>query len=97
VRILLIGAGGVGDAIVKISADRNFFEKLIVSDYDIQRAEKSVEWVNQHSPEAADKFQTAQIDASDSDQVAALAKEVGATHIMNAVEPKFARASLMVH
>ena len=91
-RILLIGAGGVGDAIVKISADRNFFEKLIVSDYDIQRAEKSVEWVNQHSPEAADKFQTAQIDASDSDQVAALAKEVGATHIMNAVEPKFVQS-----
>jgi len=92
VRILLIGAGGVGDAIVKISADRNFFEKLIVSDYDIQRAEKSVEWVNQHSPEAADKFQTAQIDASDSDQVAALAQEVGATHIMNAVEPKFVQS-----
>ena len=91
-RILLIGAGGVGDAIVKISADRNFFEKLIVSDYDIQRAEKSVEWVNQHSPEAADKFQTAQIDASDSDQVAALAQEVGATHIMNAVEPKFVQS-----
>ena len=91
-RILLIGAGGVGDAIVKISADRNFFEKLIVSDYDIQRAEKSVEWVNQHSPEAAAKFQTAQIDASDSDQVAALAKEAGATHIMNAVEPKFVQS-----
>lgn len=89
---MLIGAGGVGDAIVKISADRNFFEKLIVSDYDIQRAEKSVEWVNQHSPEAAAKFQTAQIDASDADQVAALAKEVGATHIMNAVEPKFVQS-----
>ena len=91
-RILLIGAGGVGDAIVKISADRNFFEKLIVSDYDIQRAEKSVDWVKEHSPEAADKFQTAQIDASDADQVAALAKEVGATHIMNAVEPKFVQS-----
>jgi saccharopine dehydrogenase-like NADP-dependent oxidoreductase len=92
VRILLIGAGGVGDAIVKISADRNFFEKLIVSDYDIQRAEKSVQWVKENSPEAADKFQTAQIDASDSDQVAALAQEVGATHIMNAVEPKFVQS-----
>ena len=91
-RILLIGAGGVGDAIVKISADRNFFEKLIVSDYDIQRAENSVAWVKEHSPEAAGKFQTAQIDASDADQVAALAKEVGATHIMNAVEPKFVQS-----
>ena len=91
-RILLIGAGGVGDAIVKISAERNFFEKLIVSDYDIQRAENSVAWVKEHSPEAADKFQTAQIDASDADQVAALAKQVGATHIMNAVEPKFVQS-----
>ena len=46
-RILLIGAGGVGDAIVKIAAGRNFFEKLIVSDYDLERAQRSVDWVAQ--------------------------------------------------
>jgi len=91
-RILLIGAGGVGDAIVKIASNRNFFEKISVSDYDMARAEKSVEWVKGHSPAAADKFEAAQIDASDPDNVAALAKKVQASHIMNAVEPKFVQS-----
>ncbi|MEL0236834.1 MAG: saccharopine dehydrogenase NADP-binding domain-containing protein, partial [Aquiluna sp.] len=44
-RILLIGAGGVGDAIVKIAAERNFFEKIIVSDYALERAQRTVDWV----------------------------------------------------
>ena len=91
-RILLIGAGGVGDAIVKISADRNFFEKLVVADYDLVRAEKSVAWVSENTPEASSRFEAAQIDASDPDNIAALAKKVGATHIMNAVEPKFVQS-----
>jgi len=66
-RILLIGAGGVGDAIVKIAAGRNFFEKLIVSDYDLERAQRSVDWVAQWHPDIpSDKFEAAHIDASDS-------------------------------
>ena len=92
-RILLIGAGGVGDAIVKIAADRNFFEKLIVADYDISRAEKSVAWINEWSkPEIAQKVEAAQIDASEPSKVAALAMEHNVTHILNAVEPKFVQS-----
>ncbi|MEY2673630.1 MAG: hypothetical protein RLZZ514_195, partial [Actinomycetota bacterium] len=33
-RILLVGAGGVGDAIAKIAAERDFFEVMVVTDYD---------------------------------------------------------------
>jgi saccharopine dehydrogenase-like NADP-dependent oxidoreductase len=92
-RILLIGAGGVGDAIVKIAADRSFFEKLIVADYDPARAEKSVAWVKQwHTEEVASRFAADQIDASDPGQVAALAQKHSATHIINAVEPKFVQS-----
>jgi saccharopine dehydrogenase-like NADP-dependent oxidoreductase len=92
-RVLLIGAGGVGDAIVKIAADRNFFEKLIVADYVLERAEKSVAWVAQwHKPEIAAKFEAAQIDASEPAAIAALAKKHGATHVVNAVEPKFVQS-----
>jgi saccharopine dehydrogenase-like NADP-dependent oxidoreductase len=92
-RILLIGAGGVGDAIVKIAADRNFFEKLVVADYDISRAEKSVAWINEWSkPEIAQKVEAAQIDASDPNKVSALAQEHNITHILNAVEPKFVQS-----
>ena len=92
-RILLIGAGGVGDAIVKIAADRNFFEKLVVADYALERAEKSVAWVSQwHTEEVASKFAADQIDASDPAQVTALAQKHNATHIVNAVEPRFVQS-----
>jgi len=88
-RILLIGAGGVGDAIAKIAARRDFFEVLVVSDYDEERAERTVAWIEQkHGPQNG-RFVTAQIDASDPDSVASVALEFGATHVMNAVEPKF--------
>jgi saccharopine dehydrogenase-like NADP-dependent oxidoreductase len=89
-RILLVGAGGVGDAIAKIAARRDFFELLVVSDYDEARAERTVEWIRaRHGEEVAARFATTQIDASDPDTVASVARELRATHVMNAVEPKF--------
>ena len=41
-RILLVGAGGVGSAIAAIAARRTFVEQLVVADYDLARAEKAV-------------------------------------------------------
>ena len=89
-RILLVGAGGVGDAIVKIAANRNFYEQIVVTDYDLSRAEKSVAWVaaNRDSSVAA-KFVADKVDASNPANVAELASKHQATHVMNAVEPKF--------
>ena len=88
-RILLVGAGGVGDAIAKIAAGRSFFEQMVVSDYDISRAERTIAWIeSRHGPQNG-RFIAAQIDASDPDAVAAAAVEHGSTHVMNAVEPKF--------
>jgi saccharopine dehydrogenase-like NADP-dependent oxidoreductase len=88
-RILLVGAGGVGDAIAKIAARRSFFEVMVVSDYDLARAENTVRWIAQRHPESAGRFVAERIDASDADSVAAVARQHGATHVMNAVEPKF--------
>ena len=88
-RILLVGAGGVGDAIAKIAARRTFFETVVVSDYDPARAERTIAWIEtKHGPQGG-RFVAAQIDASDPDSVAAVAREHGVTHVMNAVEPKF--------
>ena len=88
-RILLVGAGGVGDAIAKIAARRSFFEQIVVSDYDISRAERTIAWIeSRHGPQNG-RFIAARIDASDPDAVAAAAVEHGSTHVMNAVEPKF--------
>lgn len=90
-RILLVGAGGVGDAIAKISARRSFFDLMVVSDYDITRAEKTIDWLkHKHGAAAIEgRFIADQIDASKAESVTEVAQRHGATHVMNAVEPKF--------
>ena len=80
-RILLVGAGGVGAAFAAIAARRDFFEQVVVADYDLGRAEKAA---------ASDaRFVAAQVDASSAESVAALAREHAVTHVMNAVDPRF--------
>jgi saccharopine dehydrogenase-like NADP-dependent oxidoreductase len=80
-RILLVGAGGVGGAFTSIAARRDFFDGLVVADYDQARAERAA---------AADRrFTAARVDASDPASVTALVEEHGATHVMNAVDPRF--------
>ncbi|MBF4462895.1 MULTISPECIES: saccharopine dehydrogenase family protein [unclassified Rathayibacter] len=87
-RILLVGAGGVGDAFAKITARRSFFEQIIVCDYDLDRAERTVAWIGEHHG-VDDRFVAARIDASDAENVETVARAHRATHVMNAVEPKF--------
>ena len=80
-RILLIGAGGVGGAFAAIAARRDFFEAIVIADYDASRAERAA---------AADaRFTAARVDASDPESVAALCREHRITHVMNAVDPRF--------
>jgi saccharopine dehydrogenase-like NADP-dependent oxidoreductase len=89
-RILLVGAGGVGDAIAKIIARRSFYEHIIVTDYDPARAERTIAFIQErHGAEVASRFTAARIDAGDPDTVESVAREHRATHVMNAVEPKF--------
>jgi saccharopine dehydrogenase-like NADP-dependent oxidoreductase len=87
-RILLVGAGGVGNAIAKIAARRDFFETIVVSDYDLARAEAAIAWIDGRG-ENRGRFIASRIDASDPDDVARVAREHSVTHVMNAVEPKF--------
>ncbi|MFM6971480.1 MAG: saccharopine dehydrogenase family protein [Rhodoluna sp.] len=89
-RILLVGAGGVGDAIAKIAATIDFYELFVVSDYDLNRAEKTIAWIEKrHGGDVAARFLAAKIDASNAANVADLSKAHGITHLINAVEPKF--------
>lgn len=89
-RILLIGAGGVGDAVAKIAAKRGFYEHIVVSDYDQSRADKTIAWIEaKYGPEVAAKFSSAKIDASNAANIAALITESKADYVINAVEPKF--------
>ncbi len=89
-RILLVGAGGVGDAIAKIAARRSFFEVMIVTDYDRSRAERTIEWIRQrHGETVAAKFVADTIDASSAEAVTEVVTRHRATHVLNAVEPSF--------
>ncbi|WP_251453121.1 saccharopine dehydrogenase C-terminal domain-containing protein [Microbacterium sp. Marseille-Q6648] len=82
-RILIVGAGGVGSAAARIAARRDFFEHVVIADYDPSRPEGLV-------AELADaRFSAARIDASDAESVAALIREHGVTHVLNAVDPRF--------
>ncbi len=87
-HVLMVGAGGVGDAAARIAAERPFFESWVVADYDLSRAERTVAAVTSRH-EGETRFRAAQVDASDAGAVEALAREVGATHVFNAVDPRF--------
>ena len=87
-RILMIGAGGVGDAATKIAVERDFFEAFVVADYDLGRAQATVDAAAARRAGEA-RFVAAQVDASDADAVAALVRLHDATHVFNAVDPRF--------
>jgi saccharopine dehydrogenase-like NADP-dependent oxidoreductase len=87
-RLLLVGSGGVGDAFARIAARRDFFDRLVVADYDLGRAERTVAAVRQRHPRER-RFVAARVDAADARAVRTLALEHGATHVMNAVDPRF--------
>src|SRR5687768_3176385 len=82
-RILVVGSGGVGSAVAPIAARRDFYERIVFADYDQARAERVVD-------RAADpRFAAARVDASRPEDVAALSREHGITHVLNAVDPRF--------
>ena len=77
-RILLVGAGGVGTAFARI-AERRKFAELIIADYDLGRAQRA----------AGGTSLALQLDARDERQVAALLTEHSCDVLMNATDPRF--------
>src|SRR6478735_898433 len=59
-RVLLVGAGGVGGSIAVIAARRDFFELMVVADFDAARAAQVA------GSTGDPRFVPAQVDASDS-------------------------------
>jgi saccharopine dehydrogenase (NAD+, L-lysine-forming) len=83
-RILVIGAGGVGSATVGIAGRRAFFEHLVVADYDPARVDAALAQVR-----GDPRFTGARVDASDTDAIAELIREHRVSHVLNAVDPRF--------
>ncbi len=82
-RVLLVGAGGVGGAIALIAARRPFFDAMVVADYDGERAAAVA------ASTGDPRFTSARVDASDSAQVAALIAEHRCDALVNATDPRF--------
>jgi len=79
-RILLVGAGGVGTALARIAARRRFAE-LIIADYDLNRAQRAAA--------ARDGFEAVQLDARDERATAELLTQRRCDVLMNATDPRF--------
>ncbi|WP_411104130.1 saccharopine dehydrogenase family protein [Streptomyces sp. cmx-4-9] len=84
-RVLLVGAGGVGTAITRIAARREFFEGFVVADYDPARAEAAVA----SAGDPRGRFTARQIDASDEAAVTALLVAERCDVLLNATDPRF--------
>ncbi|MEV7642987.1 saccharopine dehydrogenase C-terminal domain-containing protein [Streptomyces rubiginosohelvolus] len=84
-RVLLVGAGGVGTAITRIAARRSFFDHMVVTDYDLSRAEAAVAALGEDGA----RFSALRVDASDRAAVTALIAEQRCDILVNATDPRF--------
>ncbi|MFE2975946.1 saccharopine dehydrogenase family protein [Streptomyces sp. NPDC059258] len=84
-RVLLVGAGGVGTAITRIAARRSFFDHMVVTDYDLSRAEAAVAALGGEE----ERFTALRVDASDRAAVTALIAEQRCDILVNATDPRF--------
>ena len=86
-RLLIIGAGGVGTSAAMIikrrGAEADWAEKVVISDYDFERAKKVANEIC-----GGGKFVPAQINAMDAESIKAVAKEHDITFAMNACDPR---------
>ena len=80
-RLVVVGAGGVGAAVAGIAARRDFLTSVVLADYDRARAERAV------AATRDDRFSAAQVDAADEPAVAALLGDADA--VLNACDPRF--------
>jgi saccharopine dehydrogenase (NAD+, L-lysine-forming) len=82
-RILLVGAGGVGGAITGIAARRRFFDAMVVADYDESKAQRAAERTGD------ERFSAIKIDASDEAAVGAALRDHNCDVLLNATDPRF--------
>ncbi|MBV9821156.1 MAG: saccharopine dehydrogenase NADP-binding domain-containing protein [Actinobacteria bacterium] len=82
-RLLVLGAGGVGSAVARIAARRPFLSHLVLADYDQARAERAVAATGDSRTVAA------QVDASDEAAVTRLLTEQRIDAVLGATDPRF--------
>jgi saccharopine dehydrogenase-like NADP-dependent oxidoreductase len=84
-RVLLVGAGGVGTAVTRIAARRPFLDAMVVADYDLSRAEAAVAALGADGV----RFRAERLDASDEEAVVAALRTHECDVLLNATDPRF--------
>ena len=82
-RILILGAGGVGSAAAGIVARRSFATAVVMADYDLQRAQRAVRAVDD------DRFKAVSLDASDQAAIEGLLAAEKIDAVLGATDPRF--------
>lgn len=83
-KVLLVGVGGVGEAIAAIAKPRSWVEQIVLADYNLERAKEVQAKLGDDL-----RFPVEFIDASRQESIEALAKKYQVDLIMNAVDPVF--------
>jgi saccharopine dehydrogenase-like NADP-dependent oxidoreductase len=81
-RVLIVGVGGVGEALASIARLQPWAEKLVLADYNLRRAQEV-----QNRMGDSDRFPAEFIDASNKEMIIELARKHRVDLIMNAVDP----------
>ncbi len=83
-KVLLVGVGGVGEAIAAIAKTRPFVEKIVLADYNLERCKEV-----QAKLGDTDRFPVEWIDAGKQVLIEELARKYKVDLIMNACDPSF--------
>jgi len=81
-KVLILGAGGVGSAVVKTIAKWGLFEKIVIADYQEEKALAAIEGLEA-------RFSARQVNASDESALVTLINEAGVTAVLNVLDPRF--------
>ncbi len=79
-KVLLIGVGGVGEAIALVAKDQPWLETMVLADYNLDRAHQVQQRIS-----FSEKFPIEQVDAGDIARVVQLARRYHVDLILNAV------------
>ena len=83
-KILLVGVGGVGEAMAMIARPYSWVEKLILADYNLNRAKEVQSKLGDDK-----RFPIERVDAKYKEQIEGLANKYQVDLIMNACDPSF--------
>ncbi len=82
-KVLVLGAGGVGSAIANIASRRKFITSMVVADRNLEKAQSAVQRVKDP------RFSAAVVNAAELENIRELIRKVKPEIVINAVEPRY--------